>query len=96
MAKRSAAMEPLLRTWLHPLDLEALARYRGTVYVALGTLSHQEFERQARRLAEILPQTEIETYEGLHHLNPPHLADPARLATALLRAWAVPGTAERA
>lgn len=94
MAKRPAAMEAMLRTWFYPLDLETLARYRGAVYVALGTFSHQEFERQAGRLAEILPQTEIEAYQGLHHLNPPHLADPGRLAKSLLRAWSVPNATD--
>lgn len=81
-------MELLLRTpWLYPLDLDALSRYEGAMYIALGTLSHPAFERETRRLAEFSPQTEIEVYEGLHHLNPPHLADPTRLAKSLLRAW---------
>lgn len=91
MVKRPAAMEHLLRTWFYPLDLHALARYEGAVYLALGTDSHQEFERQGRRLAEIVPQTEIETYDGLHHLKPAHLAEPARMAESLLRAWSKAG-----
>ncbi len=88
MAKRAAAYERLmLAPWFYPLDLETLPRYRGSVYVALGTLSHPAFERESRRLAELWRQTEIEIYEGLHHLNPPHLADPGRLARSLLQAW---------
>lgn len=76
MAKRPAALEGLLRTWFYPLDLHALARYQGPVYLGLGTHSHQEFERQSRRLAEIVPDAEVETYEGLHHLNPPISPSP--------------------
>lgn len=88
MAKRPAAMEPLMRApWFYPLDPDALPRYDGPVYVALGTLSHPAFERESRRLAELWPQTQIEIYEGLHHMNPPHLADTGRLAKSLLQAW---------
>lgn len=86
MAKRLVAF-PLLRTWSYPLNLYELARFRGPVYVALGALSQPVFERQARRLAEILPQTQIERYEGLHHMNPPHLANPTVYAEALVRTW---------
>jgi hypothetical protein len=41
-------------------------------------------------VAELWPQATIETYEGRHHLNPPHLAEPARLAKSLLEAWSMP------
>lgn len=91
MAKRPAAFEHFMRTWFYPLDLDALARYQGRVYVALGSLSHPAFERETRRLAELCPQTDIEIYEGLHHLNPPHLADPARLSVSLIQAWSKAG-----
>lgn len=87
MAKRPAAFPHFMRTWFYPLDLDALSRYRGHVYVALGSLSHPAFEREARRLTELCPQTELESYEGLHHLNPPHLADPSRLSASLSQAW---------
>lgn len=89
MASRTAAFERLLGApWFYPLDLEALTRFQGPVYVGLGTLTQPPFERQARRLAELLPQVQIEAYEGLHHLNPPHLAEPERFANALLQVWA--------
>jgi pimeloyl-ACP methyl ester carboxylesterase len=92
MAKRAAAYEPLMRaTWLYPLDLEAVRGYHGPMYVALGSLSHESFERQTCRLAELCPQTEIEVYEGLHHLDPPHRAEPARLSQSLLRTWSRAG-----
>lgn len=94
MAKRPAALEYLMRLSFHRLDLDALARYRGPAYLALGSLSHPSFERQARRLAELWPQMEIDVYEGLHHLKPPHLADPGRLATSLLQAWSRPAVTE--
>lgn len=88
MATRAAAYEPLMRaTWFYPLDLDAVPRYHAPVYVALGTLSHPSFDWQTRRLAELWPQMVIETYEGLHHLSPPHLAAPTQVAESLLRTW---------
>jgi len=86
-----AALVALLGTLFCPLDPGALARYAGSVYLGLGPLSHQEFERQTRRLAQVLPQAEIEVYKGLHHLNPAHLAESALMAEFLLRAWSKPG-----
>lgn len=89
MAKRPAAFEHFMRLSFYPLDLDALARYSAPAYFAIGTLSNPTFERQARRVAELWPQATIETYDGLHHLNPPHLAEPARLAKSLLEAWSM-------
>lgn len=89
MARRAAAFEPLMRaTSYYPLDLGRLRRFQGPVWLGLGSQSNPIFARQAHRLQAIWPQMRIEEFVGLHHLNPPHLASPDRVAAALTSLWA--------
>lgn len=89
MASRMAAFEPMMRaTWFYPLDIDRLRGFAGPVWLAVGSLSHPVFERQARHLGRLWPHMRLQTFEGLHHLNPPHLADPNRVAEAIRSQWA--------
>lgn len=72
----------------HWLDMKALARMRAPVYYALGGLSNPDyFARQRDRLAATFADFASETFEGLHHFDPPHRAQPSRTAAALRSLW---------
>lgn len=89
MAKRPAGLEAMNRAFrAYHLDRENFRRFRRPVYLALGSLSHPIFERKAKVLASLFPDIRVEVYEGLHHFNPPHRAEPERFARALRELWA--------
>jgi hypothetical protein len=52
-----------------------------------GSLSADRYQRSATRLAEILPDFREIVFDGLHHLNTSHQAEPARVAGLLLDLW---------
>ena len=41
----------------------------------------------ARRLGEIFADYELDTFAERHHFDPPHRAEPERLAARLLELW---------
>jgi pimeloyl-ACP methyl ester carboxylesterase len=70
------------------LDLDALRRYRQPVYFALGGLSNPDFyAKRAERLSRVFPDFTVEVFEGRHHFDPPHRAEPERLAASLRPLW---------
>jgi hypothetical protein len=75
------------------LDHARLREFDGPVYLALGTLSIPVEARKIERLGRIFVNAEIERYEGRHHFDPPHRAEPERFAGALRRLWSRAGTA---
>lgn len=89
MAKRPAGLAALMQAFAqYELDLDALRQFRAPVYYALGGLSNPDYYgRQARRLAAVFPNFTLEVYEERHHFDPPHRAEPQRVATALRRLW---------
>jgi pimeloyl-ACP methyl ester carboxylesterase len=71
------------------LDLDRLRAFDRPVYYAVGSLSNPDyFARQADRLAQVFPDFTLEVYEERHHFDPPHRAEPERVAAALIRLWA--------
>lgn len=76
----------------YDLDPASLRDFRNPVYMAIGSLSNVAWERMAERLAGMLPNIEVEVYEGRHHLDAPHMAEPERFARALRRLWVRAGT----
>ncbi len=88
MSRRLAAGAALMQVPLgYVLDEETLGRFRQPVYVAIGTLSSPTFSRSAEALRQLFPDCRVELYEGRHHLDPPHRAEPERFATALRNLW---------
>jgi pimeloyl-ACP methyl ester carboxylesterase len=80
------AVIPAMRR--HRLDLEALAAFRRPVYYALGGRSNPvQYERMAERLAGVFPDFTLERFPERHHFDPPHRAEPERLAASLLAVW---------
>ena len=89
MAKRPAGLAALVAAFRkYHLDTEALRSFRQPVYYALGGLSHPDlFQRQAERLGRVFPSFTVEVFDDRHHFDPPHRAEPARLAASLRRVW---------
>lgn len=88
MAKRPqglVAFEAALHQ--HELDDSALNRFRGPVYFSYRALSSSRWEQMAARASSRWPQCRVERYEGLHHLNTSHQAEPGRVASALRELW---------
>jgi pimeloyl-ACP methyl ester carboxylesterase len=89
MASRVANGAAMYRAYNdYNLDLERLHRFRRPVYLALGTLSPPIFERNAKLLTSLFPNIQVEAYKARQHLDPPHRAEPERVARALRELWA--------
>jgi pimeloyl-ACP methyl ester carboxylesterase len=88
MANRPAGIdafvEALLLYRLPPRRLRAFGR---PVYYSYGSLSHPRWFAMRDRLDSIFPDFTSERYEGIHHLEPSHQREPARVATALQGLW---------
>jgi pimeloyl-ACP methyl ester carboxylesterase len=88
MANRPAGIEAFMSAARkHEIDDAAYARVTAPVYYSYGDLSSEEWVHRRDRLATLLPNFQPELYEGLHHLNTSHQAEPARVADALRRLW---------
>jgi len=88
MALRPAGVATMLRALPRStVDEDALRSYPGPMYLAYGSLSHERFEAMAARMPTRFPRCTVERFEGRHHLDPPHQAEPARVATALRALW---------
>jgi pimeloyl-ACP methyl ester carboxylesterase len=89
MAKRPAGIKALTAALAdYPLDLEALATFPGPVYYALGGRSNPDYYgAMARRLGEMFTDYQLDTFAERHHFDPPHRAEPERLAARLLEVW---------
>lgn len=71
----------------YELEESRLKALTAPAYFALGDQSHPRFARLAGALRELLPDLQVEIYEGSHHLNPPYQADPKRFIAALRNLW---------
>lgn len=90
MAGRPAGVVAFLEAFRNfRLDLDALRNFERPVYYALGGRSNPDyFARQADRLFTVFADFKVEVYDERHHFDPPHRAEPDRLAAALTRRWA--------
>jgi pimeloyl-ACP methyl ester carboxylesterase len=89
MAQRPGGIRAFMRTFqTYELDRDALARFHGPVYFALGGLSNpDQFGALATRLSRVFPDFELEVFEERHHFDPPHRIEPERLADSLRALW---------
>jgi pimeloyl-ACP methyl ester carboxylesterase len=87
MASRPAGVE----AFIEAIDSYVLAgppsAFAGPVYYSFGTLTNPIWRDMRARLASAFPNFTSEEYDGLHHLNTSHAAEPARVAAALRRVW---------
>ncbi|NUP59374.1 MAG: alpha/beta hydrolase [Pseudarthrobacter sp.] len=91
MAKRPAGIRAFMQTFKdYDLDRSKLAAFSKPVFFALGGLSHpDDFGEVAARLARVFfPDFHLEVFPARHHFDPPHRAEPKRLAEGLRRHWA--------
>ena len=90
MAKRPPGIKAIVSAFsAGELDMDALRRFRAPVYFALGGLSNpDQYLKIAERLAGVFDDFTLETFEQRHHLDPPHRAEPERLAASLRDLWA--------
>jgi len=89
MAKRPAGLAAFVRAFkAYQLDESALRTFTQPVYYGLGGKSNPNYyAKQAERLANVFPTFSIEIYEERHHFDPPHRAEPQRVAAALRNLW---------
>jgi hypothetical protein len=88
MAKRPAG----IRAFIGALRAHHMTEYdyRGfekPVYFSWGSLTHQRWSSMERRLSKLFPNFSSEVFEGLHHLNTSHKAEPQRVAARLTALW---------
>ena len=89
MATRPAGVQVLATALrIHHIDPTRYRRYTRPVYFSYGSLSHPYWLGMRDRLAGLFPDFTAECYDGLHHLNTSHQAEPGQVAAALRRHWA--------
>lgn len=89
MAKRPAGLEAFVRAFnTYHLDQSRFRQFSRPVYYAFGSLSTRYYERAAKTLVGLFPNMQVEAYEGRSHLDPPHRAEPERVARSLRALWA--------
>lgn len=89
MANRPAGVNALIEAFrAAELELDALRRLKVPVYFALGGLSNRDlYATMAQRLAGVFADFTLEVFQERHHFDPPHRAEPARLALSLREIW---------
>jgi pimeloyl-ACP methyl ester carboxylesterase len=89
MAKRPGGIKALTAAFArYTLDLAALGEFPRPVYYALGGLSNPDYYgAMAERLGGLFADFTLDVYPERHHFDPPHRAEPERLAGALLANW---------
>lgn len=89
MASRPAAIRAGGPAFLaHDLDMNALRRLSCPVLYVLGTKSNPDlYGERAHRAAKLFADFTLEVFEERHHFDPPHRAEPERLAHLLRNLW---------
>jgi pimeloyl-ACP methyl ester carboxylesterase len=89
MDKRPAGIRAIMSAFeTYELDLDALRAFREPVYYALGGRSNPDyFGAMAERLGDLFADYTLDVFEQRHHFDPPHRAEPERLAARLLEFW---------
>lgn len=89
MATRPAGIAAINRVFrTEEISADALRAFdRPTLYV-LGGKSNPDFHGElAKRAGELFPNFRLEIFPERHHFDPPHRAEPDRVATLLLDFW---------
>ena len=89
MAKRSAGIKAMGDAFERAdLDLSALHNFRKPVLFIMGGLSNTAlYEAMANRAKSVFADTTIEVFADRYHFDPPHRAEPERLAATLTEFW---------
>lgn len=89
MASRPAAIRAIGPAFhAHQLDPDDLRKLKCPVLYLLGSLSNPDlYEERAMRAAGLFTDFTMEVFEGRHHFDPPHRAEPGRVADMLRAHW---------
>ena len=88
MAKRPAGIAAFVAALKsHHIGEDQYARFAAPVYFSRGSRTHSRWAAMQVRLAGVFPDFTGEVFEGLHHLNPAHQAEPERVAATLSQFW---------
>jgi len=88
MSTRPAGIRAFIRAARsHRVALDAYRRFTAPVYFSRGSLTHPRWELMEKRLSTVFPRFSSEVFEGLHHLNTSHQAEPQRVAGRLRAFW---------
>lgn len=89
MSNRPAGIETFIAAARrHRVEPDSYRRFTAPVYFSLGSRTHPRWTIMRQRLAGLFPDFIAEVYEGLHHLNTSHQAQPGRVAAVLRGLWA--------
>lgn len=89
MATRLAGIRAFTRAIAgHRVDPSRYEAFSAPVLYTHGSLSHPRWTVMRDRLARRFPDFSSELFDGLHHLNTSHQADPVRTAALLRALWA--------
>jgi glutamyl-tRNA synthetase len=96
MAKRPAGIRAFVAALRrHRVEPAEYASFASPVYFSRGSRTHPRWEAMQTRLASWFPDFTGEVFEGLHHLNTSHQAEPDRVAATLVPFWERSETARR-
>jgi len=88
MSTRPAGIQAFIRAVRsHHVEPDAYRRFSAPVYFSRGSLTHPRWERMEKRLSTLFPRFSSDVFEGLHHLNTSHQAEPERVAARLRAFW---------
>lgn len=88
MSTRPAGIQAFIRAMRsHHVEPDAYGRFSAPVYFSRGSLTHPRWELMEKRLSTLFPRFSSEVFEGLHHLNTSHQAEPERVAARLRAFW---------
>jgi pimeloyl-ACP methyl ester carboxylesterase len=89
MASRPAGIDAFLLALEAQGDVDdRYADYPGPVLYTWGSRTHPRWFEMRDRLADRFPDFTSERFEGIHHLNTSHQAEPERVAGLLRALWA--------
>jgi pimeloyl-ACP methyl ester carboxylesterase len=90
MAKRPAGIRAFSRALQrYEVDADRYRAFGAPVLFTHGSASHPRWGAMRDRLAALFPDFRDTRFEGLHHLNTSHQAEPARTASLLRQLWGV-------
>ena len=88
MKKRPAGIRAFVAALeSHHVEPAAYRAFPAPVYYTHGSRSHPYWATMKDRLAGLFQDFRAERYDGLHHLNTSHQAEPDRVAAALMKLW---------
>lgn len=89
MATRPAGIEAFLRALdQHERLTEKYSAVYAPVLYTWGSLTHPRWFAMAKRLGMLFPDFTTVRFDGLHHLNTSHQAEPDRVVELLEALWA--------